>query len=73
MNNKNKFDTVKIKGIIGLFLFLLLIVLGKSARFYEISSDIRYWGGMIFLFIGAFSLFLMQDWIKRWFGQEKNK
>jgi len=70
---KSKFNIVKVKGICGLFLFLLLIVLSKSARFYEISSDVRYWSGMIFLFLVGFSVFLMQDWVKEWFGQGKKK
>jgi hypothetical protein len=65
---KNKIDIVKIKGILGLLLFL--IILGKSAKFYNLSPDIRYWGGMIFFILCSFSAWLMQDWVKRWFGQD---
>jgi len=70
MGDKKKFDIVKIKGIFGLFLLILLLVLGKLAKFYEISPEIRYWSGMLILFLFGLVVWLIQDWIKRWYGQK---
>ncbi len=71
MKDKKKLDIVKLKGIFGLFLIISLLVLGKLAKFYEISSEMRNWMGMSLLFLGGFGVWLMQDWLKRLLGQDK--
>ena len=71
MDKKNKkIDIVKIKGITGIVLFLSLIIIGKIAALSNISDSLRYWGGMLLLFLFGFSVWLIQDYSKRWFGQE---
>ena len=69
MKNKNSFDIVKIKGLIGIFLLLVLLIAGKSARFFDLSSDERYWGGLIWMLFCGFCIWLAMDYVKRWFGQ----
>ncbi|MCJ8325863.1 MAG: hypothetical protein MJK08_02085 [Campylobacterales bacterium] len=71
MDKKNKkIDIVKIKGIIGIVLFLSLIIIGKIATLSNLSDSLRYWGGMMILIIGSFSLWLSLDYFKVLFGQD---
>ena len=71
MDKKNKkIDIVKIKGITGIVLFLSLIIIGKIAALSNLSDSLRYWGGMMILIIGSFSLWLCLDYFKVLFGKD---
>jgi len=66
MKSKNKFDFVKLKGLIGIFLFISIVVFAKVSKPY-LTSEMRYYIMYILLFLGGFSLWLATDYIKTWF------
>lgn len=67
---KNKIDIVKIKGIIGIVLIISMTVFVRLTNDYNLTSDERYWEGMFILFYFGFAAWLIQDYVKRWFGQK---
>ena len=70
---KNREKIIKIKGYIGIFLFIALIVFGKISYMFEISLEIRYYTVYIFLLLGALFLWLSMDLVKSWFNYKDRR
>ena len=69
MDKKNSYDIVKIKGIAGIILFILLIIFVKSATYYNLSfgNELEYLVATIFILFIGFSVWLSQDYFIRCF------
>jgi len=67
-NENKKFNTTKIKGIIGLIIFIGTLLYMKIDKIYGSNQFDSYFIFMFILLpIGVFSLWLMKDWAKTWF------
>ncbi|WP_321311928.1 hypothetical protein [Halarcobacter sp.] len=67
-NENKKFNTTKIKGIIGLIIFIGTLLYMKIDKIYGSDPFDNYTTGFLILLpIGVFSLWLMNDWAKTWF------
>jgi hypothetical protein len=69
MKNKNtKFNIVQIKGFIGLFTFLGVILYIKINKVYNFGYFDNFSSTyFIFLPLMIFSIWLMRDWFHTWF------
>ncbi len=63
-----KLDYVKIRGIIGLILFMLDMLFGKYISTYNLSSSEREYVAIIVSIIGITALLLSMGYIKRLFN-----
>ena len=64
---------MKIKGYLGIFIFLTIIIIGKLAYKFELSYEIRYYSLFIFMFFLWLSLWLSTDLIKSWFHHKDRR
>ncbi|WP_421715824.1 hypothetical protein [Arcobacter arenosus] len=61
-NSKFNLNIVKIKGIIGLLIFIWLIVEVKISHIINFNLPSLVW-----IILMVFSIWLMGDWFKTWF------
>lgn len=61
-NNNLKLTIIKIKGIVGFLIFIILIVQAKISHLLTFDIPLIIWFPLC-----IFSLWLMGDWFKTWF------
>ncbi len=69
MKNKNSFDIVKIKGLIGIILLIITYILAKNFNLDHLTYNEKYWVELLGLLFWGFCIWLSMDYVKRWFGQ----
>ncbi len=69
MKNKNSFDIVKIKGLLGISLFIILYILAKTYNLDHLTYNVKYWVELLGFLFSGFCIWLASDYVKRWFGQ----